>query len=574
MKPFIKYILILILSVVIYQPTLRAQSGDNEIIFKAMNDELNRNINQLMLDKYKPPFFISYHFYDAQSFYVRASLGSVRYSYEGPNRSLNVRLMIGDYSLNDENFVSGTQNYQSENRNNLSLPLMNDYSSIRRSFWVMSDQVYKSALEKYEQKITALKQQNKEDEEKLDDYSKIPAVNVTLKGVAFNYDKTQWENIAKDLSAAFKTYGQINGSSVNITFGKAMVYVISNEGTKLKMPLTIANISVSANTQAEDGDQLNDQLSYCALTPDQLPTADKIKQDIKQMAENLTALRKAPVMGDAYSGPVIFEGAAVADLCSQKLFRGNGLIASREPIYAVEKPNQGSVNKLDSKVNQKICSENITIKATPKIKTFNNISLIGSFEIDAEGVVPKDELVLVDKGILKTLLNDRVPTPKVKESNGYCGFGIRGSSVSTQKAPGVINITYDKGEAMKSLRKSVLKEAEKSGLEFVYVIRKFESSGNRNSAISKPFSIYKMSVKTGEEQLIRSAVISEFQTTAFKQITKGTMEQNVYNTLLNSSVPVSFIVPQALVFGDISIEKDKTTKPKLPVVANPVLAQN
>ncbi|HEY4786174.1 MAG TPA: metallopeptidase TldD-related protein [Bacteroidales bacterium] len=574
MKTFIKYILIPVLFVSIFHLGLKAQVSGDEIIFKAMNDELNRNITDLKLDKYKPPFFMSYHFYDANSLYMRATLGAIRYTYEGPSRNPYVRLMIGDYSLNDENFVSGTQGYQSESRSYLQLPLDNNYTSIRRSFWIMTDQVYKSALEKYEQKLTALKQQNKEEEEKLDDYSKITPVSVILKEVPFKYDKTQWENTIKDLSGVFKKYGQINGSSVNLTFGKAMAYVITNEGTKLKIPLSIASILVYANTQAEDGDQMNDQLSYYALTPDQLPSVDKIKQDIVQMADNLTALRKAPLMNDAYSGPVIFEGSAVADLCAQKLFRSNGLIASREPVYAVERPSQGNINKLDNKVNQKICSENITIKATPKVKSFNNMPLIGSFEIDAEGVAPKDELILVDKGILKTLLNDRVPTPKVKESNGYCRFGLRGSSITTQKAPGVINIAYENGESLKSLRKSVLKEAEKNGLGYIYVIRKLESNIPRNLPVSKPYAIYKVSVKTGEEQLIRSATISEFQTSAFKQIINGTKEQNAYNSLLNNSVPVSFIVPQAIAFSDINIEKDKTTKPKLPLVSNPVLAGN
>jgi hypothetical protein len=574
MKTLIKYILNMVLVITLYQPGLKAQSGNEEIIFKAMNDELNRNMTQLMFDKYKPPFFISYHFYDVRLLNIRASLGSVSYSYEGPSRSPYIRLMIGDYSLNDENFIFTNQNLQSVGRNYLQLPLNNNYRSIRRSFWIMTDQMYKSALEKYEQKLTALKQQNNAEEEKLDDYTKITPTNVTLKDVSFTYDKAQWESIIKDLSGVFKKFEQINGSSVNLTFGKAMVYVVTNEGSKIKMPVTIAGLSVSANTQAEDGEQMNDQMSYYALTPDQLPAVDIIKQDIIQMANNLTTLRKALVMGDTYSGPVIFEGAAVADLCAQKLFRTNGLIASREPVYAVGRSSQGNVNKLDDKVNQKICSENISIKATPKLKIFNNTPLIGSFEIDAEGVVPKDELVLVDKGILKTLLNDRVPTSKVKESNGYCRFGLRGSSIITQKAPGVINISYDNGESMKSLHKTVLMEAGKNGLEHIYIIRKLEDSNNRNLPISKPFAIYKVSVKSGEEQLIRSAVIREFQTTVFKQITKGTKEQNVYNMLLNSSVPASFIVPKALVFSDISIEKDKTTKPKLPIVSNPVLVQN
>lgn len=573
MKTFIKYIFILVLSFSICQPGLKAQSGSDEIIFKAMNDELNRNITRLMLDKYKPPFFISYHFYDTQLLIIRASLGSVRYFYDDPSRSQYVRLLIGDYTLDDENFVPANQFASSGIRNYLQLPMVNDYSSIRRSFWIMTDQVYKSALDKYEQKLTALKQQNKAEEEKLDDYAKIVPVNVILKDVPFKYDKEQWEGTAKNLSGVFKEYSQINGSSVTVSFVNAAAYITTSEGTKIKMPLSIAILSVNANTQAEDGEPLNDQLSYYALTPDQLPAADKIKQDIRQMADNLTALRKAPLMGEAYSGPVIFEGAAVGDLCAQKLFRSNGLIASRDPLYAIERQGQAITNRLDNKVKQKICAENITIKATPKLKTFNNLPLIGRFEIDAEGVVPKDELVLVDKGILVTLLNDRVPTSKVKESNGYCRFGFRGPIISTQKAPGVINISYDNGENLNSLRKTVFKEAEKNGLEYIYIIRKLEGTNIRNLSISKPFTIYKVSVKSGEEQMIRSAVISEFQTTAFKQITNGTSGQDVYNTLLNSSVPVSLIVPQALVFNDIGIERDKTIKPKLPIVPNPVLAQ-
>jgi hypothetical protein len=548
-----------------------------------MNDELNRNIAQLELEKYKPPFFVSYQLCDAQFLSIEATLGSIRYSYEGPRRSQNMRLMVGDYSLNDENFISGKQNI-SAGSDYLPLPLKNDYDAIRRSFWIMSDRVYKSAIEKYEQKLTALKQQNISEEEKLDDYSKIAPVSLIRESKTFPYNTAQWESITKDVSSTFKAYSHISASSVNVILENAVIYITTSEGTKLKIPVSIACLLVNANAHAEDGEQLNDHLLYYALTPDQLPMSDKIKHDIHTMADNLMALRNAPAMKDSYTGPVIFEGEASAELCAEKLFKGNGLIASREPIYAVENQNRGSLNKLDNKINQRIYPENITIKATPKIKSFDNIPLIGAFEIDAEGVVPKDELMLVDKGMLKTLLNDRVPTAQVKESNGYCRLVLMGSSVSAQKAPGVVNISYDNGETLKSLHKTVLAEAEKNGLEYIYVIRKLEVSnagnrssglqtGDRNSTVSKPIQIYKVLVKTGEEQLVRSAVISDLQMNAFKHIIHGTKEQIVYNTLLNSSAPVSFITPVALVFDDISIEKDKSTKSKLPIVPNPLLVQ-
>ena len=583
MKTTIKILTILAISMLICRPALKAQTNTDDIIFKAMNDELNRSITKLSINNYPTPFFVSYQLSDGQYLAVQATLGAIRMSAAIPARAQNVRLMVGNYALNDENFIPGSLSMGGSG--NLPLPLKNDYDAIRRTFWIASDQSYKRAIETYDQKISALKQRDKSDEEKLDDYSKITPVSLIIKSTPTTYDKTKWEGVAKDVSGVFKAYTEINNSSVSLALANACVYVTTSEGTKIQIPLSIACLWINANILADDGEPLSDQLIYYALTPEQLPLPDKIKQDIKQMSDNLLALSKAPSIKDSYSGPVIFEGEAVAELCVQKLFKNNSFIASREPVFAVERPSMGSVNKMDDKINQKICSGNITIKETPKLKTFNNTPLIGSFEIDSEGIIPKDELTLVDKGILKTMLNDRIPTNKIKESNGHRRFILNGPMVMAQKAPGVINISYNNGESPKSLRKSILKEAEKNGLEFIYAIRKLEISnpgqnrslstmmGSRNLAVSKPIGVYKIMVKTGEEQLVRSAVISEFPITKFKEITSGSKEQIVYNTLLNLASQASFIVPQTLVFNDISIERDKSTKAKLPIVPNPLLSQ-
>jgi hypothetical protein len=576
MNSNIRHNLILVIVIFLCQPLLKAQIND-EVIFSAMNDELNRNISNLNLGEYKPPFFVGFRINYANILSIKASLGSIVHSEESIGKSPNVRLMVGDYSLNDENFVSSSKSYSSGSFY-LPLPLDNNYGAIRRSLWIMTDRVYKSAIEKYEQKLTALKQQNKEESEKLDDYSKVTSVNMILRNEQVKFDRTKWENATKNISLIFKAYPQITGSSVTLYCLNSSFYYLTNEGTKIKFPVSIACLLVNANAQAQDGEPLRDHVLYFALTTDQLPPVDKIKLEAKQMADNLTTLCKTTVFEDSYSGPVLFEGDAVAEVFLQKLFGPNGLIASREPVYAVERQEQGAINKFDNKINQRICTENITIKATPKLKSFNNIPLIGNFEIDAEGVVPKDELALVNKGILKTLLNDRVPTPKVKESNGYCRLTIAGN---TQKAPGIINVIYNNGVSLDSIRKGALKEAEKNGFDYLYVIRKVEvpnmgmmasvsSEEGRTLPVTKPIDIYQVSVKTGQETLVRSAVVSDFPLTAFKHIIQGTKEQIVYNTL-KGSVPVSFIVPRAILFDDISIEKDRGTRPKLPVVSNPVV---
>lgn len=581
MKTELNIFITITIAILFSSLSLKAQSGSDTLIFKAMNDELNRNLSKLSIDKNKSPFFISYQLSDTRALSIRATLGALTYSNELPGRNLYVRLMVGDYSLNDENFVGASGILSGGST--LPLPLDNNYDAIRRAFWISSDQSYKRAVENYSQKLTAIKQQNKSDEERPDDYSKIKPVNFIKPNVPVKYDKAGWEAVAKNISGIFKSFPRITSSFVYINLMNTYVYVTSSEGTRIKFPINLACLGVSAGCQADDGEPLTDQLLYYALLPEDLPKPDKIKQEIQQMADNMATLSKAPAIKDSYSGPVIFEGEAVAELCTQKLLKNNNFIASREPFFATERPAIGRVNKLDDKINQKICSENITIRETPRLKTFNNVPLIGTYEIDFEGVIPKDELTLVDKGILKTLLNDRVPTDKIKESNGHRRFATLGSFVTEIKAPGVINISWDKGESDKVIYRTVLKEAEKNGLEYVYVIRKLEvfnpgqtrsmmsMMSGMGSATSKPIGVYRIDVKTGKEQMVRSAVVSEFQMNNFKDIILGSSEQTVYNTLLNAVVPISVIAPRILVFKDVSIEKNKNSKPKLPVVPNPLL---
>ena len=57
---------------------LSAQNQEEDkLIFKALQDELNRNKNELYLPGFDKPFFISYTFNRAHSFEISASLGAL-----------------------------------------------------------------------------------------------------------------------------------------------------------------------------------------------------------------------------------------------------------------------------------------------------------------------------------------------------------------------------------------------------------------------------------------------------------------------------------------------------------------
>ncbi|MDP4207386.1 MAG: metallopeptidase TldD-related protein [Bacteroidota bacterium] len=568
----IKYLLA-ICFVVISGLSSYAQNPSEEIIFKALNDEMVRSLSSLKLGKNNPPFFIANYVSQIKLYYAKATLGALVHSKETPNYNTNLRLMVGDYSLNDENFQSNIQSYSSGGAQ-LSFPKEIDYAAIRRAFWSMSDRSYKRAVDSYTQKKTALKQQNKDESEKVDDYLKTAPITLLMNDIPLKYDKKVWEKNIKELSAIFRKYPKIQTSSVDIYFTSTNNYVINSEGSKIKEPVAVACLLVNASAQAVDGESLKDQLTFYCPVADQLPSLERLKQDVNKFATELEYRCSAPVIEEPFQGPVVFEGNALVELLNNKLLGESGLISSREPVYATGITG-GSVNKMENKIGKRICAENISIMSVSKTKSFGDTQLIGAFDVDAEGVVPSNGLVLVDKGILKTMLSNRIPTPKVKESNGHNRFGIWGNYM---KSPGVIQVSYDNGQSYNDFLKTVANETTKSGLDYFYIIRRFETSNMitsvqyGSSGLSKPVAIYKVLAKTGEEKLVRLAVISEFPMLSFKYAIAGTTEQYVCNTMRWNSIPISYIAPKAIAFNDVSIEKDNAPKSKCPVVESPLAA--
>ena len=385
------------------------QDNSRDIIMKAMKDELNRNIDKLYIDKLSRPFFISYTVNDEKYYKIEATLGSLFSVTDEPYRDYYYRLMVGNYKLNDENYkdmnFGGGEYYQRE-----SLPLEDDYNGIRRTFWLATDALYKHAAENYENKLSAIKQQNRTPEEDtLSDFSKAPKVKMIIPPRIINFNKSDWENIAKELSAVFKSYPDIYSSNVLVNIYQSDILFTNSEGTEAIYPVNIAYLFINASTQATNGEELKDHLLYYAYTPDELPSSQEIKSDIDNMIKNLIALRTSPAYEESYSGPVLFEGQAAGELIAQRLFSSpSGFIADRVPFYSnpsIEKfMGKNKQKSIEDKIGRKIFSNDFTITATPKATSFQGKPLIGAFNIDAEGVVPDDEIVLVIKAYLKLFL--------------------------------------------------------------------------------------------------------------------------------------------------------------------------
>ncbi|UCE04721.1 MAG: hypothetical protein JSW07_13980 [bacterium] len=569
MKNMLKNILLLSSIFIISPSLIQAQNNTTrEIILSAMKDELVRNMEQLQLENMQKPFFISYTVRDFCTMEVSATLGSIVTSNENHIRNYNVRVMVGDYKFTDENFRDASpgsfQNTLLQGTDDL--PLEDDYYGIRRALWIATDRVYKSASEKYERKKASLEQQELSDEEKeLEDFSKAPVVKYQEPPRKFDMDRSRWEKIAKEISAMFKYYPDIYSSQVRFFFFQGDGYFINSEGTEVVQPMTLVYTLITAETQAIDGEPLNNLISYIGLIPQDLPPVNSIKQAVKNMAEQLVTLRIAPVFEESYTGPVMFEDQAVGELISQQMFEhAGGLLAFRTPIMAGSTPSRRiQSHSLEDKIGTRILSRDLTIKAMPTLDTFSDMRLIGSYKVDEEGVKPPQEIILVENGILKTLLSNRTPTFKIKESNGHDRPLISfGRFASSRLGPSVILAISSDGKAKSDMKDELLQLAQEEGLEYAIVLRKVMS-------LSQPILVYRVYVEDGKEELTRSVRLSRPPLSSLRRIYSVSTEQFLYQ---KGGIPASYIVPQSLIFEELEVEQEKRVyTPKLPVVPSPLL---
>jgi hypothetical protein len=93
----------LLLSVFATAIPARAQAQD-DVVMKAMHDELDRSIHELHLENLDKPYFISYRVIDSDSTNVSASFGALNASHQGRSRSFNVEVRVGSYQLDNTNF--------------------------------------------------------------------------------------------------------------------------------------------------------------------------------------------------------------------------------------------------------------------------------------------------------------------------------------------------------------------------------------------------------------------------------------------------------------------------------------
>jgi len=565
---------LVLLLLIIYSEQSRSQS---DIIFKALSDELQRNMKELgKEEEYEPPFFMEFGLSDYSYNLISASLGSVSSQRDGRKRNKSVRVMVGDYQLSDENFEDNTNN-PNYNDGNLVVPLENDYLALRRSYWISANNVFKNASELYRNKTSAMKLKGlTTDDLPAPDLSREEPV-VYKKAPANNdFDNQTAIKRVKELSKVFANYPEIHFSQVSLFHIILTEYKVNSEGTGLSLPFTMYFLHVAAVMPDEDLHPIWQQMVYYSKNFNEFPPKDQIIKDINGFAENLKDEANAIKFSEKYIGPLMLEGKSVVEDGFMNLFGpGNeSLLASRSPIVndgqdGVVVPN---IQTWENRFDKRVIDRKISIMDISTLKEYKDQSLLGHFIIDNQGVKPKDTILLIDNGILKSQLVNRTPTTKQDKSTGHMRIGMTERGAINMLSPGVIKIKAEEGLPKEEIKDKLIEMGREEGLDFVLYAKPISTSANIN-----PVNFYQIDVNTGEEILLRG-IRFRLEVNDLRDIEYISSDEIVYNTLFyrgrsgyTRGVPVSFISPDAMVIKETQISGDvNTIKGELPLVPSPL----
>jgi hypothetical protein len=568
-------------------PASRPVPGADTIL-RAMKDELDRS-KMLSVANLDVPYYIEYTLEDAQNFTASASLGGLVSVSNGRVRLPRTRVRVGDYKFDNTNYVFS--DYFSGSRfDPESLSLDDSYSVLRRSLWLSTDRAYKTAVEAIARKRAALK--NITQNQDLPDFWKAEPVQKILPIQKQPLDPARWTSRVRDFSAIFNHYPEVLGSAVQFSGLQSTHYFLNSEGSAIRIPDTVYFLQARAAGQASDGMSVRDAIVLQSLDINKLPSEADMRKAVTEVADHVRALVSAPV-GEVYSGPVLVEGVASAQMFAELL--GGNLNVPRKAIGEPGRPVPFFASELEGRIGSRILPEFLSVVDDPTQTSYNGVPLFGQYQIDEEGVIPKP-LTLVEKGKLQTLLLTRQPVKGFDGTNGRARLpGASGARAAT-----ISNLFIRASETTKAadLKKRLIEMCKQRNKPYGIIVRKMDypssasieevrrimtgisQSGGSSKPVSIPLLVYRI-YPDGREELIRGVRFRGLSVRSLKEILAVSEETYVFHVMDNLApfalmgaggfITAESIIAPSMLFEDLELEKPQDDQPKLPIVPAPPL---
>jgi TldD protein len=543
-----------------------AQNIDNDVLLKAMVDELNVSYEKLKNAQEHQLYFIGYEAWVNDNYFLSSKLGAVLNEDEDKTSYLTCDIRIGTPSLDSTHEIKTTdrQQYYKNNssRQNIVLVSLNDYDAIRTQIWNITDETYKSALNRYI-KVISNKNITAEEEDKSGDFITNVKYDVFYSTTTKeNIDKEKIKNFMKEISVYFKKYDFIIDSEVGFLAKNFSRYIVNSDGARIVEGARKYRLYYYITSRTDDGLDLSRFNSYEFENINEIPSKEKIISDMDVSVRELKELLNAPNL-EPYSGPVIMEAKA-SGVFWHEIF-GHRAEGHRQKI-------EQSGQTFAKKIGEKIMPDFLSIYDDPNLKYYKGRFLNGYYLYDDEGV-KSQKAELVDKGVLKGFLMQRVPVRGFNQSNGH---GRRSPGYITVARQGNLILESSKTVSYEELKKMLIDEVKKSGKEYGLIIKDIEGGYTITTRdLPQSYSILvKYAVKIypdGKEVPVRGFNIVGTPLNTFPNIIATANDFDVFNGMCGAEsgwVDVSGVSPSIL-FKTMETEKVQKSNQKPPVLKPP-----
>jgi predicted Zn-dependent protease len=517
-----------------------AAGGD--ALLEALLTELDRSKAQLKIDQVQAPYYIEYRVNDVDDFDAEAAFGALRENQRVHLRILRVVVRVGDYKQ-DSYFGQGM------GETNI-LPLDNDPIALRHQIWLTTDEAYKAAGQALAEKQAELKRFSA-DPNPVNDFSKEPVVTALQPIVSLKVDEAAWGKTLADVTNLYRQYPDIQAVSASARFSAVNEYFVDSEGTVTRSGKTTYNLQLNGSAQAEDGMRLSRNPYWMVGRAEELPSREKLLSDAKQALETVVALRKAPIVEEDYRGPVLFAPDAADDVIASLV--GSNVVG-RKPQPG--KPNR-TVGAFATSYKTRVLPAFLSLIDDPTLKDFEGHSLVGSYEVDNEGVKAQTVSV-IQNGMLDNYLLGRQPVRDFPASNGH-GRAAPGSFPSPSL--GVLLLKSAEAQSPDALRKKMIDMISAQGQPYAYRV---DTLGAGNS----PRLLYRV-YTDGRVELVRGAVFNELDVRALRSNLIAVGNDPLVSNR-TGGVPTTVICP-SLLFDELEVKRADTSKDKLPDYPPPPL---
>ncbi len=551
----------------------QATAQSTEVLFKVMADELERNLGGLEMEGLESPYFLSYTIDDYQTLNVKGSLGTLTSSRLDRGRYLTVDIRVGDYSLDNTNFVG---DFRGLGPDYAQIALDNDYDALRNQIYLLTDRAYKGVLKALSKKKAYL--QSRVISDRPDDFVKLPANRFLDKAERFDADQERVEELVIAASAVLKDYPEVVSSAVKVEAGIINQYFINSTGSRsLRGDHTYA-VELSLDGKNSEGEDVSLAERLIVNEFAALPSEDGLVTWVKENAEKMKAFLAGDTIDD-YIGPVILTGDAAGEFFRQ-LFAKN-ISGAPAPLCGDERlAAMFAGPEFANKINRRVLPAFFDVYSDPTIDKLDGLPLIGHYEVDDAGGVPQ-RVQLVEKGKLKSLPIGIAPTKKVKEPNGHARGAV--SKEVTAKPANLIfesndQVSYDK------LKQTLIELCQDIDLPYGLIIRKIRDlnastgggfrfygmpSGDQKG-LTVPLEVYKI-YPDGREVPVRGLEFTNVTARILRDILQTDDQRHLYNYLIANDyeMPVSLVCPSILV-EEMELKKAEVKTQKPPLLPSPL----